>query len=61
METKPKDPSEYTEAEVRQLRANIWGDIPQRSWNLIRGTWMKPAEIEWLIKNQPPKKEPWKT
>jgi hypothetical protein len=38
-----------TEAEVRQLRANIYGEVSDESWNKVKENWMKPSELKWLI------------
>ena len=42
-----------TEAEVRQLRDNIFGPITNLGWEGVRDKWMDPTEVKWLIEHQP--------
>lgn len=46
-----------TEAQVRQLRDNIYGPQIESSWDSVRSYWM--ADVEWLIKNQPADTKEW--
>lgn len=37
-----------TEAEVRKLRAVIYGECDDYNWEAVRDNWMRPENIEWL-------------
>ena len=46
------DPPE-SEAEVRQLRANIYGECTENNWVYCKEKWMMPENIQWLKEHQP--------
>lgn len=55
----------WPEADVRQLRDNIYGACTDKNWEASRsfiypngrtGGWMAPDNIKWLLANQPKKK-----
>lgn len=37
-----------TEAQVRQLRAIIYGECSDKNWEEVRHNWMRPDSIKWL-------------
>ena len=42
-----------TEAEARQLRARIYGDVTDVSWAALATVWTRPENLQWLRENQP--------
>lgn len=53
------DARNYSEAEVRQLRDNIYGRTAEadKNWEACRDNWMRPDDIQWLLDHQPHKTE----
>lgn len=42
-----------SEKDVRQLRANIYGECTDESWKQIKHNWMRPDSIRFLLDYQP--------
>lgn len=40
--------STLSESAVRKLRAAIYGELPDESWEKVRDKWMKPDNVKWL-------------
>lgn len=43
---------EIDDKELRQLRANIYGDISDGGWLNVRERWHEPHNIRWLREHQ---------
>ncbi len=37
-----------TEAEVRALRASVYGEVSDESWDKVKHKWMTEENIRWL-------------
>lgn len=35
-------------ADIRKLRANVYGEIPDASWEKVKENWCKPENQKWL-------------
>ena len=55
MSAEPATP--LTEAEVHQLRANIYGECSDGNWGYCKDAWMEPQNVKWLLDHQPKKVE----
>jgi hypothetical protein len=43
--------TEMTEAEVRALRAKVYGECSDKNWECCRERWMEPENVKWLREN----------
>ena len=41
-------PTPVTEAEVRKLRANVYGETNDHAWYAVCENWSKPENVRWL-------------
>lgn len=51
-----------TDAEIRQLRASIYGEISDASWEKVKSNWSTTENAQWLLEHRPtwPQPEPLK-